>query len=314
MMGLGSLLLEVLTHDLFSILDTLALFMPGEVFPAYFRVEMFQRSLVGALLVTIVAGLYGTFLMLRNLALIGDGLAHVSFGGVAVAIAFGFAFDPLWVALLFSMVAATIIYELQSREILSGDTSIAIFLTGMLAFGLVVLRLWGGGITTDVEGYLFGSLLLIDSDSLDLIVTISLFAFLSLAILYRGLLAMTIDAVAARLQGIPVNLIGLWFSVTVAAIVVTMVKVVGALLVSALLVTPAATAQLISRSFRSCLLWTQVFGFSATILGIFFSAELNTGSGSMIAVVAASQFVIVGLIKITVDRFNTDKAPPNLNV
>jgi len=314
MMGLGSLLLEVLTHDWFSILDTLALFMPGEVFPAYFRVEMFQRSLVGALLVTIVAGLYGTFLMLRNLALIGDGLAHVSFGGVAVAIAFGFAFDPLWVALLFSMVAATIIYELQSREILSGDTSIAIFLTGMLAFGLVVLRLWGGGITTDVEGYLFGSLLLIDSDSLDLIVTISLFAFLSLAILYRGLLAMTIDAVAARLQGIPVNLIGLWFSVTVAAIVVTMVKVVGALLVSALLVTPAATAQLISRSFRSCLLWTQVFGFSATILGIFFSAELNTGSGSMIAVVAASQFVIVGLIKITVDRFNTDKAPPNLNV
>lgn len=314
MMGLGSLLLEVLTHDWFSILDTLALFMPGEVFPAYFRVEMFQRSLVGALLVTIVAGLYGTFLMLRNLALIGDGLAHVSFGGVAVAIAFGFAFDPLWVALLFSMVAATIIYELQSREILSGDTSIAIFLTGMLAFGLVVLRLWGGGITTDVEGYLFGSLLLIDSDSLDIIVTISLFAILSLAILYRGLLAMTIDAVAARLQGIPVNLIGLWFSVTVAAIVVTMVKVVGALLVSALLVTPAATAQLISRSFRSCLLWTQVFGFSATILGIFFSAELNTGSGSMIAVVAASQFVIVGLIKITVDRFNTDKTPPNLNV
>ncbi|MEC8979267.1 MAG: metal ABC transporter permease, partial [Candidatus Thermoplasmatota archaeon] len=170
------------------------------------------------------------------------------------------------------------------------------------------------GITTDVEGYLFGSLLLIDSDSLDIIVTISLFAILSLAILYRGLLAMTIDAVAARLQGIPVNLIGLWFSVTVAAIVVTMVKVVGALLVSALLVTPAATAQLISRSFRSCLLWTQVFGFSATILGIFFSAELNTGSGSMIAVVAASQFVIVGLIKITVDRFNTDKTPPNLNV
>lgn len=307
MMGLGSLLLEILTHDWFSVLDTLALFMPGEVFPAYFRVEMFQRSLVGALLVTIIAGLYGNFLMLRNLSLIGDGLAHVSFGGVAVAVAFGTLFDPLWFALLFSIVSAIIIYELQSRDILSGDTSIAIFLTGTLAFGLVVLRLWGDGITTDVEGYLFGSLLLIDSDSLDIIVTISLFAFLSLAILYRGLLAMTIDPVAARLQGIPVNRVGIWFSITVAAIVVTMVKVVGALLVSALLVTPAATAQLISRSFRGCLLWTQAFGFSSTILGIFLSAELNTGSGSMIAVVAASQFAIIGLIKVTVVRFINQK-------
>ena len=296
--GLGDLLILVLGPTL----EYLAQYMPGDVFPFYFEWEMFQRALIAALLISIVAGLFGTFLMLRNLALIGDGLAHVSFGGMAVGVAFG-SVAPLWLALLFSIIAAILIYEFQSREILTGDTSIAIFLTGTLAFGLVVLRLFGEGITTDIEAYLFGSLNMIDPQSLNMIASLSLFAITSIAILHRGLLAMTIDSVAARMQGIPVNFIGLWFSITIAAIVVSMVKLVGALLVSALLVTPAATAQIISRSFRGCMIWTQVFGFSATFLGIYLAAELNTGTGSMIAVVAAIQFALVGLTKtISVSR------------
>jgi zinc transport system permease protein len=290
--NLGDLLILVLS----PMLEYLGQYMPGDVFPIYFEWEMFQRALIAALLISIVAGLFGTFLMLRNLALIGDGLAHVSFGGMAVGVAFG-SVAPISLALLFSVIAAILIYEFQNREILTGDTSIAIFLTGTLAFGLVILRLFGEGITTDIEAYLFGSLNMIDSDSLSFIAWLSIFSLVSIAILHRGLLAMTIDSVAARMQGIPVNLIGLWFSITVAAIVVSMVKLVGVLLVSALLVTPAATAQIVSRSFRGCMLWTQVFGFSATFLGIYFAAELNTGTGSMIAVVAAMQFAMVGLIK-----------------
>lgn len=283
--------------------------MPGEVFPAFFEMEMLQRALLAALLVTVVAGLYGTFLMLRNLSLIGDGLAHVSFGGVAVGVTVG-AVAPLSYALIFSIVASIIIFELQSREIVSGDTSIAIFLTGMLAFGLVVLRLFGQGITTDIEGYLFGSLVLIDDRSLDTITTISLIALVGLALFHRGLLAITIDSVAARVQGLPVHLIGLWFSVTIAAIVVSMVQVIGALLVTALLVTPAATAQLISRSFRGSLLWTQAFGLTSTLVGLYLSAELNTGSGSMIAVVAAAIFAFVGLGRLIFSRFQSMESSP----
>jgi ABC-type Mn2+/Zn2+ transport system permease subunit len=180
----------------------------------------------------------------------------------------------------------------------AGDTSIAIFLTGMLAFGLVILRLYSQGITTDIEGYLFGSLVLIDTKSLNLITWISSAALLGLALFHRALLAITIDHVAARMQGIPVHAVGLWFSITVAAIVVSMVQVIGALLVTALLVTPAATAQLISRSFRGSLVWTQVFGLTATFVGLYLSAELNTGSGSMIALVAASIFALVGVLKL----------------
>ena len=287
-MQLSEHLVEILSF----ILEPLATIMPGETFPAFFEVEMFQRALVAAILTTIVAGFYGSFLLMKNLALMGDGLAHVSFGGVAVGIVLG-ATAPLWYALVFSLTAALIIHELQERELLTGDASIAIFLTGMLALGLVVLRLWGDGITSDIEGYLFGNLLLIDYNDLDLILYIFIFSLISLFFLHDALLATTIDAVAARVQGIPTRWIGLWFSAAVAAIVVSMVQVVGTLLVTALLVTPAATAQLVGRSFRSCMILTQVFGIISVMLGLYLSSELKTGSGSMIALITAILFGIV---------------------
>ena len=270
--------------------------MPGEVFPYFFTMEMFQRALLAAMAVTIVSGFLGSFLLIRNLSLIGDGLAHVSFGGVAVGIVLG-STSPLWYALLFSTISSILIYEMQSREILTGDASIAIFLTGMLAFGLVLLRISGGGITLDVEGYLFGNLLLIDSADLDLIITISLISFFTLILIHSALLATTIDPLAALIQGLPVRGIGQIFSVVTAMVVVSMVQVVGTLLVTALLVTPAATAQLIGRSFRSCLVLTQIFGFSSVILGLYLSAEMDTGTGSMIALVSATIFAAVAISK-----------------
>ena len=257
--------------------------------------------LVASVLVTVVAGFLGSFLLLRNLSLIGDGLAHVSFGGICVGLVLGSS-SPLWFALLFSTIAAILIFEMQRAEILTGDASIAIFLTGMLAFGLVVLRLYGGGVTIDVEGYLFGSVLLIDEQDLDLIIFISLFSLTSIFILQNALLATTIDPIAAKVQGIPARGIGLFFSVTTAAVVVSMVQVVGTLLVTALLVTPAATAQLMGKSFRSCLIWTQFFGLTSVFLGLYLSSEMGTGSGSMIAVVAAAIFGLMGL-------FQTQLAP-----
>ena len=279
------------------VLEFIAPMVPGEIFPYFFTMEMFQRALVAAVLVTLVAGVLGSFLLVRNLALIGDGLAHVSFGGVAVGVVLG-ASSPLWYALVFSVVSAILIHELQTRELLTGDASIAIFLTGMLALGLVVLRVFGGGITSDIEGYLFGSLLLIDESSLDLIATITIVSLISLMLLYSGLLSTTIDPLAARVQGLPVRAIGLVFSIITAAVVVSMVQVIGALLVTALLVTPAATGGLIGRSFRSCLIWAQIFGLSSVFLGLYLSAEYDSGSGAMIALIAASIFAAVAIVQI----------------
>ena len=287
----GEFLMRIFT----PLLEFVAPVVPGEIFPYFFTMEMFQRATISAIIVTIVAGLLGTFLLIRNLALIGDGLAHVSFGGVAIGVVLG-ATSPLWYALVFSIIASIIIYELQSREILTGDASIAIFLTGMLALGLVALRMNGGGITTDIEGYLFGNLLLIDASDLDLISIICITSILILFVIRTGLLAITVDPLAAAIQGIPVRSIGLLFSVVTAAVVVSMVQVVGALLVTSLLVTPAATAQLVGKSFRSCMLWTQFFGLSSVLLGLYLSAENDTGSGSMIALVAAIIFCLTAII------------------
>lgn len=281
------------------ILEFIAPIVPGNTFPSYFEIELFQRALISAILVTIIAGLMGSFLLIRNLSLIGDGLAHVSFGGVAFALVIGSA-DELYWALLFSSIASILIYEMQSRELLTGDASIAIFLTGMLALGLVMLRIWGGGVTSDVEGYLWGSLNLITPDSLSLITLVSITVIVCLFFIHPVLLATTIDPLAARVQGLPVRDVGLLFSVLTAAVVVSMVQIVGALLVTALLVTPAATAQFVGKSFRSCLIWTQIFGLSSTIIGIYLAAETESGSGAMIALTAATIFAAVATFQIVI--------------
>ena len=299
---IGEMMLEFIA----PFLESIAPYMPGEIFPYFFSLTLLQRALIAAILVTMVSGFLGCFLLTRNLALIGDGLAHVSFGGIAVGLVLG-GIGPLWYALIFCIIAAVFIHELQSREILTGDASIAIFSTGMLALGLVVLRLEISfelpligliemspvGITNTVEGYLYGNLYLLSPADLDLIVIISVTSFVLLYLMRHGLLATTIDPLAAKIQGVPVRGIGLLFSILTAAVVVSMVKIIGALLVTALLVTPAATGQLVGRSFRESVIYTQLFGLSSVLLGIYLSAELDTGGGSMIALVTACMFAVI---------------------
>lgn len=307
--AIGESLLELLS----PYLETIAPYMPGEVFPSFFTLTLLQRALIAAILVTIVSAFLGCFLLIRNLALIGDGLAHVSFGGIAVGMVLG-STSPLWYALFFAVIASVLIHELQARGILTGDASIAIFSTGMLALGLVALRLeitfylpligtvelTQVGITNTVEGYLYGNLYTLRSEDLDLITIISLFSLIALFVLRHGLLAIAIDPMAAKIQGIPVRGIGLFFSILIAAVVTAMVKIIGALLVTALLVTPAATGQLLGRSYRQCILYSQLFGLTSVILGIYLSAELDTGGGSMIALISACIFGVVAITQIAV--------------
>ena len=295
MMSLGVIILELVA----PLLELLAPYMPGDTFPSFFKLEMAQRSLIAAVMVTIVAGYLGLFLIMKNQALMGDGLAHVSFGGIALGVVLG-ASSPLWYALLFAVIASVCINELQSRDILTGDASIAIFLTGMLALGLVILKVWEGEEFTGiakVHSYLFGNLLLMPEDSLDLIALVCVISLVLLAAMRNALLTTSIDPLSARIQGIPVRRIELLFGIITAAVVVSMVKVVGALLVTALLVTPAATAKQISSSFKSCVFMTQVIGLISVMSGIYISSEMNSGTGSTIALVAAIIFAIVVISK-----------------
>tara|TARA_A100001388_G_scaffold273184_2_gene254698 strand:+ start:1464 stop:2387 length:924 start_codon:yes stop_codon:yes gene_type:complete len=282
---------DFVIYKLAPILKELGSYMPGEFFPSYFLLEYFHRPLVASFIVAIVAGFIGTFLLIRNLALIGDGLAHVSFGAIVVGIIFG-GIGPLWYALIISIIAAISIDLLQTYGIITGDTAIGIFLTGMLGLGLVLMRIWGGAANSTVDGYLYGDMLMVDAESFNLISAVGIIGYISMLCLYQSLLAISIDPIAAKVQGLPVRLINLYFSILTASIVVSMVQIVGVLLVTALIVAPAATAQLLGKSFRSCAILAQIIGVITVLIGLYFSAEFDTGSGSMIALVAACIFAL----------------------
>ena len=294
-MDLGELVIE----SLGPLLESLEPFIPGEWFPLYFTRVYLQRPLIASVVVSMVAGFLGTFLLMRNLALIGDGLAHVSFGAIAVALVVGWA--PLEFALIICVISALTIEFLSEKGYLTGDSAIAIFLTGMLGLGLVVSYVSGDSAIRQIDGYLWGNLNLIDAESFNDIIWVSLISYIGLIILYRSLMAICIDPIAARVQGIPVSVVITIWSILIAFVVVSMVQIVGALLVTALLVTPAAMAQITSRSFFMCVVLSQVFGILTVFLGLYYSAELETGSGSMIALVSAVLFVILastkGLVK-----------------
>ena len=297
-MVVGDFIIEVLG----PVLESLEPIVPGEWFPLYFIRPYLQRPLIAAVFVAMVAGFLGSFLLVRNLALIGDGLAHVSFGAIAIGLIVGIV-DPLIWAFVLCVISAILIDFLQLKKWLTGDTAIAIFLTGMLGLGIVVTRLYGGGSLISVEGYLWGNLNLIDSDSFEFIMIACIISYLSLAILYHSLLLISIDPIAARIQGLPVRFIRLYWSILTAAVVVSMVQFVGVLLVTALIVTPAAIAQLLSRSFFMCVVLSQVLGVVTVLLGLYYSAELSTDSGAMIALVSAIMFVVVAVSKGLIKQF-----------
>ena len=297
-MGVGDFIIEVVG----PVLESLEPIVPGEWFPLYFIRPYLQRPLIAAVFVSMVAGFLGSFLLIRNLALIGDGLAHVSFGAIAIGLVVGIV-DPLIWAFVLCVISAILIDFLQVKKWLTGDTAIAIFLTGMLGLGVVVTRLYGGGSLISVEGYLWGNLNLIDSDSFEFIMIACIISYLSLAIFYHSLLLISIDPIAAKIQGLPVRFIGLYWSILTAAVVVSMVQFVGVLLVTALIVTPAAIAQLLSRSFFMCVVLSQVLGVVTVLLGLYYSAELSTDSGAMIALVSAIMFVVVAVSKGLIKQF-----------
>ena len=297
-MGVGDFIIEVLG----PVLESLEPIVPGEWFPLYFIRPYLQRPLIAAVFVSMVAGFLGSFLLIRNLALIGDGLAHVSFGAIAIGLVVGIV-DPLIWAFVLCVISAILIDFLQVKKWLTCDTAIAIFLTGMLGLGVVVTRLYGGGSLISVEGYLWGNLNLIDSDSFEFIMIACIISYLSLAIFYHSLLLISIDPIAAKIQGLPVRFIGLYWSILTAAVVVSMVQFVGVLLVTALIVTPAAIAQLLSRSFFMCVVLSQVLGVVTVLLGLYYSAELSTDSGAMIALVSAIMFVVVAVSKGLIKQF-----------
>lgn len=253
-----------------------------------------QRALIAALIVALLCSIIGVYVVLRGLSLLGDGLAHISLAGVALGIVLGVY--PLAMALVAAVAGALVIQALRSREIVRGDTAIGILFTAGLALGILLISENRGG-GPDLQAYLFGNLLAVGEQDVILIAAVGVGLVAVFAALHKELLYVTFNEEAARLSGLPVGALNTLFTVITAASIVVASKVVGVLLVSALLVVPAASALQFARSFRGALVLSVAAGLASVVAGVFVAAEYGYPTGASVALAATAVFALCVLAR-----------------
>ncbi len=261
--------------------------------------DFLRWAALGAVLVAILCATLGVLVVLRGLSLLGDGLAHLSFAGVAVGLAVGFY--PLAFALVAAIGGAILIHILREKQIVKGDTAIGILFTAGLSFGVIVISATRG-LTINIHSYLFGSLLAIQRLDLVIIAGVGGALLLTLAALYKEFFYMTFSEEAARMSGLPVNVLNILFVSLTAASIVVAARIVGVLLVSALLIVPAATGLQFARSFRGALMLSTGFGILSVLIGLYASAANGFATGASIALASTILFALAVLGKALVQR------------
>ncbi|MFQ6013185.1 MAG: metal ABC transporter permease [Thermoplasmata archaeon] len=246
-----------------------------------------QHALVAGVLVAVSAGLIGSFVVLRGMSLLGDSLAHASFSGLALGLLLGLA--PFPFALLSAAVAGLAIHTLEHRGIVRGDTAIGIIFAGGLGVGIVLATLGGGFDESLLEAF-FGSIQKVTGG--DLLMLGGLLGVLLLAIVgfYKEYVYLTFDEETAEASGLPTHALNVLFVVLTAVAVVAAVKIVGVLLVSSLLILPAAASQHVSSSFRRSVVLAVVFAVTATLLGILLAFLLGWPPGGAVVSVSLALF------------------------
>jgi len=246
-----------------------------------------QRALAGGILIAILCSAIGVFLVLRRMALLGDGLAHISFGGIAAGMFF--KVYPLLAALIFSVLAALGIQKLKQMKVYS-DSAIAIFFSFGLALGVVLVSL-SHGFNTDLMSYLFGSILAVSETDILLIFAVGLATLAALALFYKELFYITFDEESARASGVPVEALNTMLLVLTAVAVVLSMQVVGILLVSSFIVIPASIALPFCRSFRQSILASMLISVASVIVGLFLAYYFDLAAGGAIVLVLVAAFV-----------------------
>jgi len=254
-----------------------------------FQYDFFIRAYLSGICAALLCAVLGVFIVLRRSSLIGEGIAHLSFGGIALGLFL--SIYPLYTALLLSLVGTLAIYFLNRRKIVYSETAIGLIFSFGLAFGAVLASL-AGGFNVDLFAYLFGSILTVSQNDLILffVLTVAVLAFVLL--FYKELVYLTFDEQGARLSGIPVLKFEFAFNVMVALTVVVSIKIVGTLLISALLIAPAASSMQFSGSFRRTLLAAIVLGLFAVVVGLLLSFAVDVASGGAIVMLSMGIFVV----------------------
>jgi zinc transport system permease protein len=248
-----------------------------------------QRALIVGLLVSVCAALLGVSLVLKRFSMIGDGLAHVGFGSLAVATAFNAA--PLAVSLPVTVLAAFLLLRLSERGRIKGDAALALVSASAVAIGVFVISMTSG-MNTDVDNYLFGSILSLSSGDVILSVALCLIVLACFILLYNRIFAVVFDETYARATGMPVNVYTTVLALLTALTIVVGMRLMGALLISSLIIFPALSSMNINRRFKSVSICAVGVSVVCYLIGITLSFVLATPVGATIVLVNLAVFIL----------------------
>jgi zinc transport system permease protein len=246
--------------------------------------DFIQRALVAGSLIAVLCAVLGVFLVLRRLSLIGDGLAHVTFGSVALALFL--RVSPLYVTVAsipLVLLSSLGILRLTDKARIYGDAAIGIVSSLGIAGGIILASV-AGGFNVDLFSYLFGNILAIGTVDLVIAGVLFLVVMLVVTLFYHELFAITFDEELAESSGIRTTVINTVLVLVTALTVVLAMKVVGIMLVSALLILPAVAALQVARGFRTAIMLSATFAMTAVVAGILGSIALNLPAGGSIVV------------------------------
>ena len=267
--------------------------------PYPFELAFMQRALLASVCVGVFAPLIGTFLVQKRLSLIGDGIGHVAFAGVGAGVVLGTS--ELWTALVFAVAGSLAIEWLRRRRRASGDVALALLFYSGIALGVVLLSL-DDALTGEVFGYLVGAPLTVTDGEVLGIVALAVGIVAVVVALRRPLFSIVTDDDWSRVAGLPVDGLNVLLGVVTAAAVVAAMRIVGILLVAAMMVLPVATAQLVARSFAGTLRIAVAVGVATSVAGLAASRLWGLAPGGTIVLLAAGTFAIASIARRAVAR------------
>ncbi|MGI6005652.1 MAG: metal ABC transporter permease [Christensenellales bacterium] len=252
-----------------------------------------SHALLVGVLVCLCAALLGVSLVLKRYSMIGDGLSHVGFGALAVAAALNWA--PLAVTIPVVSAAAFLLLRLSENSKIGGDAAIALVSTSALAVGVLVLSLTRG-LNTDVNGYMFGSILALDTGDVTVSVALSAAVLILFVLFYNKIFTVTFDEDFARATGVHASAYNSLIALLTAVTIVLGMRMMGALLISSLVIFPALTAMRVCKRFKSVVATSAILSVICFIVGMLLSYGISLPAGASVVAVNILAFLLFSLI------------------
>ena len=262
-----------------------------------FSFPFMQRALIAGVLVSLCAALLGVSLVLKRYSMIGDGLSHVSFGALAIAVALGVT--PLWFSIPVVILAAFLLLRVADNPRWNSDAAIAAMSASSLAIGILVISRTTG-MTTDVDNYMFGSVLAMSKADVALSVVLCLAVLVLFILFYHKLFAVTFDESFARATGLRVERYNTLLAILTALTIVLGMRMMGAMLISSLVIFPALTAMRLFRSFRGVVVCAAATSVACFCLGLTISFAFSTPVGATVVAADLAVFLtscLIGLLR-----------------